>query len=422
MTKQFWIGVGILATVVVALSVRSVVNAREDAAGLSRQLRLASSEGLATNGSQYAAGIDPAPPNDNAAPLYRQISKLVARFDSTVNAANIALIREPTAANLAAAQQVLKTKATILNLADRAALLPRCWFDWNWDDCYVNELGEFTAIKAAAQTVDLRGSVAAAQGDAKRALSCTAEAFKISDHAGEEGSLLSALVADNIRATALRTLASWCLMRPDRPSFRTAFADFVEHHLPPPNLKREFREALFQDLYFLDMSQTREGLHKLGFKDEDVPKGPNLVALFMSQPRAKIAIIKADRDAFAALDKPWNELRKGREEAAERRDNALVAFPLAARNVQQLRSGDNLDPAVERVLVYKAMQVRCRALIRAFAVRPAAHHIDCADLLSPYTGKPLLYAFDGKSIRIDLDKGSSAGPETFLVPPARLRH
>ena len=408
---------GVLILIAVGIWLQYRIRTNRDEADLQEQLRLARAEGIPTNAAEFAATIQPAAPSENAAPLYRRLKPLLKPLGD-FPAAQTALLLRPSARTLVTARDLVRQAKVPLGIIDEAAGLPRCWFDRDWADGPAVLFPEYADMKSAAKLLALRGSVAAAEGEVTHAIEDAHEIFVISRHAGEEGTVLSALMAETIHATGMRALGAWCIIHSSTFPYREALARAVKER-PPPDLRRESRDELWTVLTVVDWSLTHTGRDKLGLKQDDLPSPLNPFEIFLSQPRARITIVKAERDASAALKLPHAKMTNARSEAQMRRDEALMAFPVAASVYTGL--GMDTDWVERREPDWHARQLECTALVRALPGGGVARSIKTSDLRSPYDGKPLTYVFDGKQIRITIDGSDPASPMHLTIPPDELK-
>lgn len=101
--------------------------AKRDREQLVEQLRLARAEGLPTTWQEYAGQMPPAKPEDNAAPLYRRLEGAIKGIKSKSKGADhfsIEVLLNPSPANRALGNRLLKENAEVLRLAKEAARRP----------------------------------------------------------------------------------------------------------------------------------------------------------------------------------------------------------------------------------------------------------------------------------------------------------
>ncbi|HLK15748.1 MAG TPA: hypothetical protein VKT78_13175, partial [Fimbriimonadaceae bacterium] len=326
-----WIGVAIGA-IAIGLYVRYRVNANADAAEFNEQLRLARSEGIPVTAAEYAAQVLPAKPEENAGSLYRRLKfrsivtpvKFGSKSPPSIDDVYIALQNSPSQQNIESAESILAAAQSQLQLVDQAAKRPRCWFDRNWSDGVATLFPEYAEMKSASKYVALRGSVAAARRQPDAALKDFKDIVQMARQSDEEGSDIGCMVSDAIFSIGVRAVATWSMWEPGEARYRKAL-DSAIAEWRKPNLRRESRGELIGVLSVIDLSATKEGRTKLGLKDDDLPIGPNPFEFLLSQPKARIAIVKAERDAWAALSLPEDQMEAARDKAMQRRTFALLA-------------------------------------------------------------------------------------------------
>ena len=418
----FWIAV-VCCLIAGGTWVRYRILANQDDADYKAQIRLARAEGLPTNAAEFAATIRPAPPAENAARFYRDLRPLIKPIGNFSDV-EIAFLRDPSQQKLRSAQACLRRGENVLKLVDTATKLPRCWFDRNWSDGPAVLLPELADMKSAAKLLGLRGSIAANEGKESSALANAHQIFVIAKHAGEEGTSLSALVSLAIYVIGMNRIATWAVLDPSSRTYRDELVRAL-NSIPQPDLRRENRDQLMMILSLIDLSLTKSGRESLGLKEEELPTGPNLVSILLSQPKARVAIVKAERDYWAALELPPKERTSAISDAVMRRNMALLAFPIAARLYDQLSSGqdDNgRDEISTRYDVLKRYQIAYTAVLRSLSNGGVTRKITTSDLKSPNDGQPLTYSFDGKQMVITLAGPVTGTPWRLRIPPDAPKH
>lgn len=419
MKRRTWLW-AILVVVAVSgggLLVYRKVSASQDEAAFQEQIRLARAEGIPTTAAEFAATMPPAKPEENAAPLYRQMQSL-PRTKGDASQLEMDLLFRPSPAHLKAAQDYLDQVKERLELVDRAAALPRCWFDRNWADGMAVLMPEFATMKSAAKLIALRGSIAAQRGDSKSALKDAARIFQLARQAREEHTAIAHLVSEAIEAIGMRELATWSFVfgHPStlvaqgaslhqtaewflaQKEYAAALTKAVEA-MPPPDLRQEHSDDLFGMLSLIDLSSTPEGRKKLGLREEDIGAGQKVIPMLLSQSKARIQIVRGERAYWAALAAPEKDQASLMEDANLEIQKGLFAFPVAWQVYNALSGG---DPLAERRQTWETRRRQYTALARALTTVTIPKAIKTADLLSPYDGKPLTYKFDGKQIVISV--------------------
>jgi|GEM_PF-1677181 len=402
MKKRIWIGIAAIVVLAVGIGmIVTKVHANQDAAALDEQLRLARAEGIPTTWQEFAATIPAATPAENAAPLYRQLAAATAdlkgkpSYDTDYSDLDAEVVFHTSTHVIKRAHTFLTDRKAVLELADRASKLPKCWFNRDWSQGFGTLFPEFAYMKGAAKAVAVRGALAAASHDPTAALADNREILLIGRHAGCEPFIISRLVGESVDWIAVRELSEWAFAFPaERAIYHDALVKAIAA-MPRPDLKAEHSQDLSNILSLIDLSLTPEGRAKLGLHEDEVGLLNKIAPLLLSQPKARVEIVKAEREYWEALDQPPGKMGPLLEGAARRRDTALHAFPLADKLYEMFGSE---DPTSNRKPNWETEIEACKAAARALSGPAIPNEIRTSDLLSPYDGKPLTYRFDGKQI------------------------
>ncbi|HWD40042.1 MAG TPA: hypothetical protein VG944_14430 [Fimbriimonas sp.] len=396
MRKVWLLLCGILLAILAIGLVRRKAGADRDQKEFLAQLELARKEGLPTTWQEFAATIPTASPNENAAPYYRQLSAMT-KTGVIPKSLDDEILFDRTSDHVREAKALLAKEKPVLRLIDDATARPRCWFNRDWSQGGIVVMPELTYMKLAAKLLAIRGSLAAEESRPDQALNDAKKIFTVAHQAGDEGTLMSELLNESIYQIGLRTVAAWAFTHPDVAAYREAF-DKALGEAPKPNLKSEHRGDLYEILWVVDRSLTPEGRKDLGIKEEDRQRPSGFVSLLLSQPKSKVEIVRQMRERWKAFDLPRAQRDKRLEETQQKVILALLAFPDAAHLYDDLGFGD--DEPTNRENAMMARRQTYLALNRALQERTIPKSIVTRDLLSPFDGKPLSYAFDGKQIRI----------------------
>lgn len=391
------------------------LKARRDEDAFQEQLRLARSEGLPTTAKEFAATIEPAKPEENAAPLYRRL-KGKLRDSSDAYGMSIRFAHRPDAQLMAESKRYLARHQDVIETVEAAAKLPKCWFDRDWTDGMAVLLPEFADMKGAARIVMLRACIAAEERRVDDAIRDTRLVRKIAHHARQEPTAIAQLVSESIDLYAMRRLADWSFHFRD-PRYAKELGAVIAAR-PEPDPKKESRDNLFGILTLVELSQSAEGREKLGLREEDMPKEIERVfSLILDKGKAKADLVRWQRAWWKAIDAPKPERLAKMDEATHETYKALLAFPVAARLLEALSSGP--VPVAYRREQWRANQIRYQAALRALSSPAIPKSIRTDDLLSPFDGKPVSYRFDGKQIVIEVsipeDLEINAAP--LKIPP-----
>ncbi len=389
--------------------------ARRDRDLFEEQLRLARAEGLPTNAAEFAAQIEPANPEENAAPIYRRMSKRV-REARSANPKVLFAERPPTTSELAVATASLARFSDVLQELEAATDLPKCWFDRDWTLGPAVLMPELADMKAGARLLELRGSAAVAEGRVEDALRDAERILRIAAHAGGEPHLISHLVADAIHVIAMQSLARWSFASRS-PVYTQALERAVES-FPRPDVAKEWSGELFSVLSLIELCETKEGRDRLGLREEDIQPVDMILGLVTSKAKARIEIVRAHRAFWSALlsDAPDRKDRMDRADAALYR--ALLAFPVAARVHEALGT----DGAVrERLESWEARRQLYVAARRALSQRIIPKSIRTDDLKSPFDGKPIRYEYSGVRLSISVSTDGRFNEAAFRLTLQSVR-
>jgi len=381
------------------------------------QLALARAEGLPTTAAEFAATIPPAKPEENAAAFYQQLGGVRER----VWPVDDQVTYHPGPASIAAAKSFLGKYSADVKLLDEAVKRPRAWFNRDWSQGYGVLFREYSPMKIGAGLILLRGSIAAAENRPQDAIGEVQKAFVIANHASEEPLLISHLVRDSIYANGFEHLADWSFVHHEQTAYAEALRAAIAK-MPPPNLKQECSNDLYNLLSLVELSSTREGRKELGVKESYVPQGTNLITALLNQDEAKARLVKAERVYWAALGLPDSQkrtdaLKKARWDARV----WLTAFPTAAFLYNRLDM-DDISFATSRRSQWLAWKQRYVAALRALGQNPIPKAIKTSDLVSLVDGKPLTYHFDGKQIEIVSRVNTDGKLVPLRIPPTRVLH
>ena len=140
----------------------------------------------------------------------------------------------------------------------------------------------------------------------------------------------------------------------------------------------------------------------------------NVMATFISQPRAKIKIARAERAIWESYRKPPSKRAASLDRAEAELGSALAAFPTASQVFTALEGGDEQSVFIDQT--FEAHRLTHVALLRALEQRVLPKTIKTSDLASPFTGKALTFSFDGRQIKIEC-QDPQAGSDMQLIQP-----
>ena len=401
-----WIFAGIVVAILAAPAVFVKIRGARQTVVYEEELRLARQEGLITNAAEYKATIPPVPVAENAAQFYIRMDEIPGRGDN-FSGLHHRILRTPDPLALREARVYLAQKKNLLDLADQAAKLPRCWFDRDWSQGAAVSLEELADLKRGARAIALRGSVAAAEGRTDAAIQDAQRLFTIARHAGEEGHLISRMVMESIYELGIRHLAYSASMHRDEPAYRKALADAIAAY-PSPDYRREYSDELYQVLLVLDDLGTVAGRRRVGLPEESRSFWQRFSSPSPDRADAKLKIVKAEREFWAAIGGPTPDPAKA-VEARLTRTRVFSNVPV----LQAIFSREN-DTVALRIHRGSSRRMKWIALNRALAGSAIPRSIKTDDLSSPYDKRPLTYRFDGKQVEIDVSAPPGVEPEPLV--------
>lgn len=416
-----WFGISCGVTALLFSTRVAAQSFPSDEAELQNELRIARSEGLPTSAAEFAATIPSAKPSENAAPIYhRDENKFHFPVDPWMLSQEITF--RPSPKTLAEARRLLQTARGLLADLDKAANLPRCWFDWDYSKGPALLFTDLIGMKDGARLLALRCAFAAERGDVRGTLADSRRIFVMAKHAGEPGFTICALVDQNIYATGVRQLASFVFKHPANPEYLDALKQAIKN-LPRIDLRRVRRGWLFSDLWWTDRKWTKDEVRELGAgPSEGVP----IIAPNAHVARAKAEIVRARLADWAALKLPAAErtlvLNRMQQEIQSAFKtfpaSASVYFPMIQTGESEGEETNDLDNA------WKLGQVEYAALLRAFNGGRVQRSIKTSDLLSPFNSHPITYSFNGTQLAIGVPDGSEdhPGPRWLKIPPDAMLH
>ena len=407
--------VGTPLLVVAGVWVSTKISDNRAEADFQEQIRLARLDGIPTTAAEFKATISPALSIENAAPFYRRLKSLDAKGADPLKTAN-ALIFKPGPKTLRAAQVLLDEHREYLKVVDQAILRPRCWFDRDWSLGPAVLMPELADMKRAAKFLRLRGSMAVARGDPNAALRDVRGIFRISEHSGEEQTLIADVVKQGIFSIGLQAVGFWALTHRDTPTYGQTLREMAPK-FPMPDCKKEHRDDFYGMLWLLEQGSTPEGRKNLGLREQDIPLDIRLSSLFANQPKAKFDIVKAERDYWSAFKLPKKDRDGHQEKDNEIIKNAIVAFPYAATIYQAFYEYDSSVSDRENLSVaYKQIGT---GLVWLTDRTKIPWGVLARGLKSPYNGKPFVYTYNDKQrvIMISGSADASGRPIHIKIPP-----
>lgn len=358
--------------------------------------------------------MEPVRPEENAAPFYRQLKGKFVRVDDPTKQ-GVTVIYGPPVERIKARKLLERYRNEIL-IVEEAVTRPKCWFDRNWSDGYAVLQPELSDMKWGARLLTLRASLSAAEGRVGDAIRDLRLVSKIGSHARQEPLIIAQLVSESIDLYAMRRLAD-CSFRYRKPEYVAELARMLKARREP-DPKRENSDVLFSLLSLIELGESKEGLDKLGIKEEDKPTGIyRAFELILDKGEARIDLIKSTREWWEAIEAPSRDRLARMDIASQKQFRALLAFPTVGRVYEMLSAGN--EPIAYRREHWRASHLKYRAVVRALSRTPIPKTIRTDDLLSPFDGKPISYRFDGKQIVIEVSglQDLERAPSPLKIPP-----
>ena len=421
--KSKWLvgGIAVLAVIGLSLFGLGKVRAYHEHKELAHELDLAHQEGIPITWKEYAAGIPTAKPEDNAASLYQSLAKLRERDKEDSTQLDLDLYQNPGPSTIEAAKRELTKQAKYVAAMDQAAKLPRCWFNRDWNKGLAVLMPEYSDMKSGTKWIALRGSIAAAQGDSASAISDIDEVFVVGKHASEEGTLISALVAEAIDVIGLHHLALWAYSHRDHPEYLRSYKAHLKDW-PPLNLPFLNRGRLLEIRDVLKMSTTPEGRRDLGLKEEDVPPAEKFIPLLVSRPKADINIARGLRQICEAYRLPSKDRIMKIDAAWKTVLPSLIAYPTGSDIYMKLSDGGvgtagTTDHNLALADVFAAARKQAfEALVPILERKTIPKSMHLSQFLSPFDGTLAKVEFDGKQITVTV----STSDKDIDIKPLKL--
>lgn len=421
MKRNLTIGLLVMATVAVAVpfSIRPFVDTRlvyglkelhrmadqvkkpsaeESEAELQEQLRLARLEGLPTSVAEFEATLLKIKPEDNAAPIYRQLMKLKPSWDKDPAIAR-EFIWDSTKENPEKDRETLERLKEALALIDAATSKPKCLFDRDWNQGILIIQPEFVHMKAAVKPLFIRARLSAAEGNHSSALKDCLAIFRIGHHARGQHDILSDLVGEAVRTLGMNALGTLAMRYPAQTLYRQAIDNAVREWEVFPR-KSAYRYSLVEVLATIEICSTKEGRATVGIKEQDVLLLGEIMEKAQPPVLAKARIVRAMRKRWAAFDAPASKQKDLMQEAEHEFYKALVTFPIAAKTYESFGAG--FDEFLDAPLVSECRQVAWKAFLRAVELPTIPTTIKTDDLLSPFDKKPVTYKYEKGRIVIEV--------------------
>jgi len=343
----------------------------------------------------------PVPESQNAAPLYREITRLIGKDKADGNAFSDYLKGQRDSAATATVRQLLTKWAEPLRLAELAAQRPRCDFHRPWEQGPDVMLPEFAAMRGVVRALAVRAVIENAGGRPLDALSTVETISRISQHAGEDPIVIGMLVKIALQAFADRPFREVLFAHIDDPSVlrkaRTVLASFD----PPPNIEHAFRGEVVMCRVCTDI----------------IRKQPNQVEQFFGQRKHPTEIRRDMTDAWEArMLSYWRSVFTALRET---RANPVERYRRTKALGDEIERHDG-DPSYELAAILmpvfaqaqlKVLGIEARHRLQEGCIALADFHrthgrfpssAEAVGLVpnDPFTAKPLIYRPTGSGFLI----------------------
>lgn len=354
------------------------------------QLALARKDGIPTTPEEFDALIPRAEPHENAALHYRKLDG--ANFELSIcESLQFKLIREPTNEVRQQAEKYLETHGQTLAHLDAATDLPKCWFERDPRKAGLSRTGSPSHAYSAAPILALRGTLKMLDGDPEAAIADADRIAKMGLHFGQEPTPAAESIRSNMESKTLRAIADWCFARRGDATYLRALNERIGRFQKSMDERPIPAVWVVNGAYALERVWTSAGRKELGLKDTTLSQNIRL-ALAPSATKANIMAGLREVTRVSALRQ---EDRTAAMSSA-RLNLSLAAIPLAGIvDFLAPELGDSRE-------LFREIWVFYRALGRAFAQTEIPKQLDTSDLISPATGKPVDYSFDGYRIKIGM--------------------
>ncbi len=200
------------------------------------------------------------PDSENAAPVYRQLTKLLTAkpIASSQIIGSLTGKRMPDAAQIAEVRAELKAHADVLALAHKAASRPKCNFARDYALGPKLLFPEYAKMRSAIRTLTAESTVMLADGKPFDAIHNQTLGFNIARHAATDHTVISYLVAIAIDSITLHGMEKILHAAGDKLGVATAVEKSIAANWQP----HSFKQALGGEAVLL--VRLQEGLSKGG--------------------------------------------------------------------------------------------------------------------------------------------------------------
>ena len=382
-------------------------SAAENEEALALQLNLARKDGIPTTGAELKVLVPHPTPEDNAAPIYAQLSALRpsprvgdelwrGTFDPTERATNLV-------------ESKLDQYKNYLRLLDAANDRPAFWEDREWDHIGTTFGIAPGILRNAADLLLLRGTLATRMGRPEDAVKDFRRALKVADHVDWIPLEYNVLAASSMRSRSLRSLANWAFVHPKDLTYRNELASQMD-----PASKLDFQRmhltALVSIFSTINDTQTAEGVENAGL-DPKLFKSyqafDEVFQIAQSDSLSRLKIATGARRLYRSSAMPLDQVTIDHAKSelltgllSHRAALVLTSFLYEDENWETTRNNSLQDRITEYRIFLSAL--KSGSIPRTFGAQTYK---------SLAVGKPYVYKYDGKQMSI------LAGPKNGLVMP-----
>jgi hypothetical protein len=323
------------------------------------------------------------PPEDNAAPVYRQ-AILMLEADPKLS---------KKLQEFYSGKGSIQGLEPLLDVVKQAAAMPDSKFDRKWDEGYQLLFPEYAHMKGFVKALARIADEQSQAGDWRGALKTSALARNIGYHAGSDEILIGALVRIACETITEHQLQKIAMRHAGDPAFLQAALDFEAQAQPVPSLKQSLASELVL---------TRVTLHKLDSPRElmgtmggtPAKATPAERALFQSrfvQTNLEERLVGQYLRTYKELPEDPTDLKgahdamKGLEDRIERDKSVFNAFNRIVMPVYS-QSAD----AVRRLQMYRRLTTTTLKLLQLPTIPDSLPDLGETST-DPFTGKPFRY-------------------------------
>ena len=231
----------------------------EGPANLAREEAVARREGIPLTAQELQQPLPP--PNQNAAPLYTKLTKLL--HDKPLGlpkyAEGMDAFHSYTPAQIAAVRQTLAARQDVMTLVHQAADKPKCVFVRDWSKGVKLDFPEYLPMREAARLLETESYLLARDGHYQEAVANQSRGFRIAEQVASDHVLLAYLVGVASESLTLRGMQSILTLAGPNAGVDAAVQQTVDTERSHLSLRSAMAgEAGFDCTTFLTMHQAEK--------------------------------------------------------------------------------------------------------------------------------------------------------------------